>query len=520
MFGNDRLLRAALVAAAALLALFLVTAPWAVAGHEVRFAAPLGAAVLLVVAAAAARPGRLRGLLQTPFRLSLPAMLLATLAVFLFLLRIAVAQYASLHLNAWDFSVYFDRPLERTVHGQLLFSQQLGTSTLAAHADWIVLLFVPLYALHSSPWWLIAGHALVLTAGCVTGFYALRRLCGDDVAALALTAGFLFSRYTAKAAQYGFHHEIFYPAALFLVIYAALARRRWLLLLACLLTLAIKQDAFLPLGGMALALLSMRRPRAALAVLALALGGFACDYFVAMPHFAATAQPWYAWYWSDFGSTPLRAGAGIITHPGLAASRLAASEVPRLLATLLLLPLLGAEWLLAAAPSLVVYGVAALPQLRHFDLYYSMPLLPLLYCSAASGVARAAAWAASRWRMPAMPALRVVAVAVFLASAFTGAGYVIPASRIEAERVPLLLAQAPSGSAIRIQSSLYPHAGYALNRRPLDRDQPAADECYLLLADAPSYPLTPRRLAQLRAALLAEGRGAIRDGRLELFLRK
>jgi uncharacterized membrane protein len=517
MPDNERLLRYTLAAAVGGVALFVAGAPWSLAGHNIRLTVPLAVAVIVVMLAAA-RDGGLRAWAEAEVHLPPWAIAAGALCVSLFLLRIAAAQYQSLHVNAWDFSVYFDRPLERTTHGQLLWSAELRSATLAAHADWVVLLFVPLYALHPSPWWLIAGHALALALGCVAAFYALRRICDDDLAALALTGGFLFSRYTAKAAQYVFHHEIFYPLALFLVVYAALARRRWLLLVACLLVLAIKQDAFIPLAGVALALFAMRRIRIAAVVLSLAAGGFAFDYFWAMPHFAATSQPWYAWYWSDFGPTPLRAGAGMATHPLLTATRVAASGVPRLLGTLLLLPLAGPEWLLAAAPGLVIYGVAALPQLRDFDLYYSLPLLPLLYCGAGSGAVRLAAAAARRWPVSKRAALRTLALAAFLASAFTGAGYVIPASRVEAGEVAALLAQLPAGTVVRIQSSLYPHAGYALERRPLDQQRVAAGEGCLLLEDAPAYPLSPSRLALLRSRLMADRRGVIRDGRLELFL--
>ncbi|MCU1244928.1 MAG: putative rane protein [Acidobacteria bacterium] len=517
MRDDHRLLRDAVAAAVGGVALFVAGAPWSLAGHTIRLTVPLALAVIVVMLAAA-KQGGLRAWAEREVHLPPRAIAAGAVCVALFLLRIAAAQYQSLQVNAWDFSIYFDRPLERTTHGQLLWSPELGSATLAAHADWVVLLFVPLYALHPSPWWLVAAHALVLAGGCVAGFHALRRICGDDPAALALTGGFLFSRYTAKAAQYVFHHEIFYPLALFLVVYAALARRRWLLLVACLLVLAIKQDAFIPLAGVALALLVMRRAGAAVAVLALAVGGFAFDYFWAMPHFATTSQPWYAWYWSDFGPTPLRAGAGIATHPLLAAFKLAISGVPRLLATLLLLPLAGPEWLLAATPGLVIYGVAALPQLRDFDLYYSLPLLPLLYCAAASGAARLAAVAARRWAVSERAALRTLAMAAFLASTFTGAGYVIPASRVEAGRVAPLLGKLPAGTVVRVQSSLYPHAGYGLNRRPLDQERVSAGEGCLLLADAPAYPLSPSRLALLRSRLMADGRPVIRDGRLELFL--
>jgi hypothetical protein len=501
--------RAALVAMA-IVAGFVATAPWHIAAREVgRVSVALVIAGIIFVAMAWRQ---LLVLLSIEYRASTVTIVFASACVALFLLRVTTAQFLSLNVNAWDFSIYFDRPLERTVHGQLLFSDYLGTSTLAAHADFITLLFAPLYAVHPSPWWLVAGQALVLAAGVIGGFAAFRHILVDDAAALLLAAAFLFNRYTAKTAQYVFHHEVFYPAALFLAVWAFLTRRRFLLVLAALFVLLIKQDAFLPLIGMAItfAVFFGRRWDAAW-VTGLAITGFALDYFLVMPHFASAAQPWYSWYWGTWGVTPLDAAVQIALHPLRVGVALWHSGAPRLLATLLLAPLFGFEWFIAATPAMVVAGVAQFAKLRQFDLYYSMPFLPLLFCGTAAGVARLTKRRLTR--------MRICCVAIFLTCAFTGSGYVIPRSRREATRTQAILAALRDELPVRIESSLYPHAGYERSRMILDRADVSAATAYLFVADADPYPLSPGQLKQLRKALLRSEQFTIeRDGDLEFFI--
>lgn len=508
-------------AGASLLTLFVLTAPWHVGSREVgRLSVALGAA--LVVAAVIALPGwsEVRRLLQAQWRVSREAMFLGVALIVLFLVRITIAEFLSLNVNAWDFSLYFDRPLERTVHGQLLFSDYFGRATLAAHADFILLLFAPLYAIHPSPYWLVIGQAVILGAGCAASFAVFRTLLQDDFAALVLAQAFLLNRSTARAAQYVFHFEVFYPLALFLVIYAFLSRRPVLLVVSCLLTLTIKQDAALPLVGLGVLFgIVFRRTGAALIIIALAVAGFALDYFVIMPHFAATTLPWYRQYWSHYGQTPLLAARAMAMHPLRVGLDVMHSGLPRLLATMLFLPLAGGEWLIAAAPAIAVAATSSLPKLRDFDLYYSMPFLPLLFCGAATGAARLANFAARRYGPHArLPALRGVALAILVSSSLIGAGYVFPRFRPESLRVASLLSVIPPGTPVRIQSALYPHAGYRRDRMVLDRAAIDPRFAYLLDTEANTYPLSSEEIVILRRNLLASGRfKVIRAGSLELF---
>jgi uncharacterized membrane protein len=514
--GSQRMLWP--VAAASVVAGFVITAPWRIGTADIgRVSASLVAGYAIIALAVATRPRAALTALDADGEASALTLCLFAMGVFLFLLRLTTSHFFALDVNAWDFSVYYDRPLYRTVHGRFLFSDVLGTSTLAAHADFIVLLFAPLYVLRPSPYWLVAAHAVILTAGVVAAYAALRTIIDDDVGALLLASAFLLNRYSAKTVQYGFHHEVFYPVALFSIIAGFRARRNALLICATIGAVLIKQDAFLPVSGVAVAfMIFSTRRRTAFAILLVAILAFCLDYLVVMPHFAGTRNPWYGSYWSAWASTPARASLQMATHPLRVAECVSTSGTVRLIATLLLSPLIGFEWLAAAAPALIVYSTASLEKLRQFDLYYSMPVLPLLFCAAGAGVTRAAGFVEFPFRRRVK---RLACCAVLLAASLSGAGYVIPRNRPERDQVGLFVSRVPKSVPIRIQSSLYPHAGYE-DRLLLVVDASIVVGCaYLIDVESNAYPLSANQLERLAHALRRSGRYThVRDGALEMFI--
>jgi uncharacterized membrane protein len=516
-----------LLVACGVFALFLLSAPWHVGTREVgRVSVGLALALTTLLLLLAARPDEARaaweGLLRGEFRASRLAVTIFAVACFVFLLRICVAHFLALNVNAWDFSIYFDRPLERTVHGDFLYSDFLGRSTLSAHADFILLAFVPLYAVHATPYWLVGGQAVAVTLGAVCGFAVFRSILNDDVAAFALAGAFVLNRYTAKAVQYVFHFEVFYPAVLFLLIWAFLTRHNGIVIIATILAILIKQDAVLALAGCAMLFLVVyRRPRIAAAVLSLAIAGFTIDYFLIMPHFAGSAHPWYAWYWLAYGPSPLGAATAMAAHPVRVVKDVMRSDVPQLILTLLATPIVGLEWLLAAFPIIAIDATAAVPKLRELDLYYSTPLLALMFTGAAVGIRRMSTFIHCLWSFETRMTQRMIACSLLLVCAFAGAGYTIAARRPEVSGVEPLLNRVPPRTPILIQSALFPHAGYEVDGRVITDSVIDPRSAYMLAAHANAYPLNGLQLRNLRNGLAASGRFILLSERgVDLFLPK
>jgi uncharacterized membrane protein len=485
----------------AVLATFALTAPWQIGGRDVgRFsvvlwaAADLLAAALIVPAWRRALSQLLRG---SEVRFSRRAVLLAAALAGLFLCRIVASRWVSLDINASDTTLYADRPIAETLHGNLLRCDFEDHSQLGNHASWLLLAFVPLYAVVASPLWLLLAHALAIAAAAAAGFLLFRSLLKDDLSAAFVAAAFLLNTYTAKAVQYAFHIEIFYPLAVFLLLGALWRRRAVLAGAALVLTLSIKEDSLLPILGIALWLAVFERRLRPAALIGLAAAAvFLFDTRIVMPHFSGSERAWYAGYWASYGDSPSSAAIGILGHPIRAADDVARSGLRDLLEPLLFLPLAGPEGLLAAAPVLVPYAASNNEHISQFSIHYSLAAVPLLFFAAAMGVrrlssVRSAGVAPERLRKR----RRLWALALLLACALDGAGYTFPRARAVRNEIEPVLASI-GGRPVRVQGSLYPRAGYARSRLYLDR-APAPEEAVLLCPDTNLYPYTREEMDAL-----------------------
>lgn len=481
-------------------ALFVITAPWTFGSVSVRHLEHILPVWLILLL----HP-RFRALLRADVRFSRRTLTFALIIVFLFLLRVTVSKWQALEVNAWDFSFASDRPIERTVRGQFLWSEDLGKPMLTVHCNWLLLAFVPLYALVPSPWWLLIAQAVAIAAAVAALFHFTRAAFDDDILAACVALAFLLNRYTARATQFIFIIDVFYPVALLLLFYAFLKRKKLLFLFALLLTVSIKEDAIVPLTGFALvAAIGYRRWQWAAAAMAAAIPVFLFDYFVVL-----SGTPWYGSYWASYGTTPLSALLGIATSPWKVLQRVFEGSIDIFL-SLALVPLAGWSWLLAALPPLVLYGASDSKQLHYFVLHYSMPLLPGLFAAIPFGAHRIARGNGDR--------RRIVGIVVLIASALVGSTYELDEPKEERKFIQSLVAESAS-RPLYVQGALLPHAGYADNVRVLHHKiQPPANSAYLLCETCNPYPFTSEEHGARISALRSDARyREVRKGSLVLF---
>ena len=487
---------------AVLVALFVATAPWTIAGLTALRLSPILAAAFvllglgLLVQAWRARAARL---LDAEIRMSNAVLLAGTCAAAIFCGAVLFSRFASLELSAWDTTIFFDRPIAATLSGGVLPVAATGRSYLGVHASYVLLAFLPFYAIAKTPLWILLAHAIAIAAGAAMGYRLFRRLLGDDAAAALLAAAFLLNSFTARAVEYGFHPEGLYPLALFGVGYGLIVKRRPLLAVSAILALSIKEDAALLLGGIGLAAAIFRKPRREGVLLAAAaVAVFLVSTRIVIPAASGSPgdRPWYASYWSSWGATLPAAAAAMAWHPIRLAGRLGASAIPSLLESAAFLPLAGPEALLASLPALVPCAAADFEPLRRFEIYYSLPVLPFVFAAAAIGIARLA---------PDRRRRRVLALLVFVVSSLDGASYSFRRpSRARKDLAAELDSLGDNPAAI--QGTLYPHAGYSAARRPLDTSVIRPREAVVLAPATDAYPLTKAGLASLEARLTADHR--------------
>jgi uncharacterized membrane protein len=487
---------------AGLLASFLATGPWRLAGRDVgRLTAPLAAALLLAALGLAWGPWRRAAAARLRARaapLSHRAIAAAALVAGLVLLRILFARWQALSLSAWDTTIYYDRPVAETLRGRFFFCDLLGISTFGNHVTAILFAFVPLYALWPSPLWMLAAEAMALAAAAAAAFLVFRRILGDDVSGGLLACGYLLCSATARTLQYGFHPEVFYPLAIFLLWLGLLSDRVGLLTAGTVLALCVKEDAVLPLVGFAFVAAVFYRKIRVAGSMALAAGAaFFVEMRFVLPYFSGepAGRPWYGSYWASWGGSLPRAALSLLSHPARLAGALWHSGAPHLFEPFLLLPLAGPEALAGALPALVPYGASDLPQLRQFALYYSAPVLPFLAVAAAFGLARIARGTFRR---------RLGALLILAACAFDGASYTLERPNPARRDVGPALASLGERSVF-VQGTLFPRAGYAAQRRVLDgRARPGGPNAWLLGPGTNPYPLSPSAWTALVRELSAD----------------
>jgi len=505
-------LRVFLLLPIVLVVVFIFSAPWTAAGRTIdRLTWALGVGLLLALSSILHRPWRkalAAGFLNQNHVFGWRTLLILFACSTTFLLRVILSRYQALDVNAWDFSVY-EFAVRDSPNGTVLFSPLEGRSQLGTHASYLLFLFPPLYRLWSSHLWLLAAHAVAIGAAIAVAFAVCRRLAGDDLAGLLVALGLLLNSFTAKTIQYVFHAEVFYPVCLFLVAYGIVREMPVVFLAAVLLTSLVKEDSVIPLLGISLAglVFARRRWQWWLASAAIAAAAFSISSFLVIPRFSGRApgDPWYMSMWSAYGAAPVQAGLGILWHPLRVAEDLARSGAKDVLETLGFLPLIGYEWLLAALPALVVYGVSEGGRggLARFSIYYSAAVLPILMIAAVRGLARLSALKqsnAGRRR-----AVRVGALGLLLVCAFDGASYVFLPPK--PSRLDIASLRLPAHAPVRVQGALLPHFPLTSNIEPLTRlSLPTVpQEMVVLDLNANPYPFSSRELRSFSDRLVLSG---------------
>lgn len=433
----------------------------------------------------------------------------------LFLFWIVITRFRSASINAIDFTVYYDRPSYQTLLGRLQFVESADDTArayrtyLAVHAHWIMVPLALVYAVWATPLWLLAFSVVAVVAGALYTLRIIQSVGGTGLLASAGAIAFALNDNTARTLNYGFHTEVLYAWSIPWMLHAGITGRLGSFLAAAATCIAIKEDAFLPLAGVAGALFMIKKrapsriawPYVA-AVVVVAVLNLVAYYEFLVPRFSATGAPFYASYWLNYGPTATSAALGMLANPvPVAWSTITSSFMPRVMAPFLyVLPFAGWRWCLGIAPIVVLYGASANEQLRAFGIYYAIVLVPFLTLGAVSGSERIC-------RLLALDGARsrAYAAALVVLGALTGgmtdAGYSLRPWRQEIPAVSRALAAAGPDQPVLVQSALYPHAGYAEHVQLLTREtltDPRFENARLLLAPALSaYPMTREEIEPL-----------------------
>ena len=444
------------------------------------------------------------------------------LLVFWFVLT----RFKSADINAIDFTVYYERPNFQTWQGHPLYVESADDplrayrSLFAIHAHWIMLPLALFYAVWASPLWLLALSVVAVVAGAIYTLRIAQSIGAGGPIASASALAFVFNANTARTLNYGFHAEVLYAWFIPWMIHAGVQRRWRSFLIAALLVIAVKEDAFLLLIAGIIALLlyhgkNVSRPECAVLFVpaAVAIENLSFYFRYAMPRFSATGKPFYSNYWSNYGSTIVSAMTGMMSRPfNVLWSTLTSGFLTNVLAPFVYLPFVGWRWCIGILPIVFLYGAAANEQMRSFGIYYAMPLVPFLALGTADGARRLAdRFGTHRGRARTVAAAAILAGALF--AGISDAGYSLRPWKPQVAAVPGMLRQLNGERFVLVQSALYPHAGYDQRVQLLTTDSlrdPRYAGAALLLA--PGLSAFPMSAAEIEPLLRQETIAPSADG--------
>jgi uncharacterized membrane protein len=438
----------------------------------------------------------------------------AAVVIGLVLFWYVLTRFHSGQINAIDFTIYYDRPCFQTVHGRPLFVEVSDTrgfsyrSELADHAYWGMLAVCSVYAVYPSPLWLLAASVIAVVVGAVYVLRVLQLVGAGGVVASAAALAFVLNDNTARTLNYGFHPEVFYACFVPWMMDAGLRGARRPFLAATLACVLVKEDAFLAVLAVSVAL-GLNRFRVMswaerflflLLPTLVAIANLAVYYGCVVPMLTGGTNPTYAHFWGNYGDTPMRAFTGMCRHPRRVLKGTMTSGVFRILQPHLFLPVIGWRWALGIVPIVVLYGASANEQVRAFGIYYAIVLVPFLVIAASSG----ALTVARRLVTKAGTAQVAAGTAILLGALLVGSGnrgYSLRPWKREIADLPAALASLADEPVVLVQSGLFPHAGYEERIQLLTpetlNDPRHAGEAVLLAADVPAYPFRKLDLAGL-----------------------
>lgn len=388
--------------------------------------------------------------------------------------RFALLRHENFQSDAYDLG-FFDQVIWNTAHGRPFQTSFESYSFLGIHFQPVLIIFAGLYRLGAGIESLLIVQALFVGAAAIPLYYAVRRLSGSSVAALATAMAFLLTTSLHRALDFDFHPEMLGFFFVFLALYYYASQRPLATILSLLPLLALKEDMPLVLAAFAVLLFLDGHRRHARSLFAVALGWTVVVALVAMPLIR----------WGDAGLSGryeyLIAGSSVLSLvPNLfsrGVERLAstlAMSIPHVMPALAI-ALIAPIAAVFVAPPLLFHGLSGHDTQAHLDLHYVMMPLTLSFVGAAvglrnlsrgEGLARIACEIGS-------PRLRVIAAAgAMLATtvfvAWSASPYSPDATRgapgeSHIAVVERAIALIPGDASLAAQSTIFPHVSQRPN---------------------------------------------------------
>jgi uncharacterized membrane protein len=280
-----------------------------------------------------------------------------------------------------------------TLRGDIYYTSVQGGFFLKLHAPFIYILFLPLYALWSSPLTLLLAQTLFLALAGWPIYLIAKRELGNGSHTLVFLIVFLLYPplgYITLLHPHGLNFSPFFLAWAFLLY----RREKYGAYLAMLgLALSCREEiSFMAVALGVFALWEGKRMKWWLVPLAAGVAWFALYFFLLGPYLREGAQSPFLIYYGEMGSSPQNFLKNIFTNPiyvlGVIFKPYKILYIFRMLAPLAFMPLLAPGILFICLPNFLLNLLGTRRDIADIFLQYNSPLIPFIFIAAITGFAR------------------------------------------------------------------------------------------------------------------------------------
>jgi uncharacterized membrane protein/uncharacterized membrane protein YbhN (UPF0104 family) len=260
-----------------------------------------------------------------------------------------------------------------------------NVSRLSTHADFILVLLAPLYALFPSPKTLLFLQTFVVGIGCFFVYWIARDKLKSKSIALAFAFSYLINPGVERANLYDFH-AVTLATTFLLAMYYFYQKKRYILFGVFAILAGITKEqiwVIVALFGVLIFFIQKKR----LIGSALFLGGFAFSYFLisyAIPNASGTDH-FALSYYSELGDGPVGILRTILLSPDKIIDIILQKEridfLRQILSPVGYLPLIFPFFMLFASPELLISLLSSNPQLHQIYYHYTAAITPFIYLS-------------------------------------------------------------------------------------------------------------------------------------------
>jgi len=259
------------------------------------------------------------------------------------------------------------------------FVTVMGRNLFGDHTSFVLVLAAPLYWIWPGAQTLLVLQALLIAAAAIPIYLVALRRLGHAGLATAVTLAYLLNPALQRGNLEQFHPEAFLVFFIAVALYAALEWRPWLLVVACVGCLLVKEDTALLIVPLAIWVAGRRNPRLGIWLGAASVGYMAVAYAVVIRLLLGTSS-FYA------NRIPFGGIGGLFVapfaHPGRFWSYLRSGYRPfyawQMLSSF--------GWAFAVAPEIAAIGLltfaenvlSAFPYMQQIRYHYSLPIVPVL----------------------------------------------------------------------------------------------------------------------------------------------